>query len=269
MNNKNMKMHYGLRKMPFSADVDVKDYYQLNNMLNVQSGISFTLESSMNYALIGEIGAGKSSLLDYVIDSINRQEQYRLIKVVGGKWGMTEFLRTVLSEFNSSTTTNRPSRMLRELGTAIDGIKEDGLKPVLCVDEAHLLDSSIFQQLHLLSQQGKKGMMPIVLVGQYDLVDKLKQPLARPFLSRIGDSFTVQALSQNEALGYIDHHLNEIAQISLSTIEEQAKIAITQLGLNVMRNINRIALKSLHIAMLNDRTQVCVSDVKEAHTQPI
>jgi general secretion pathway protein A len=260
-----VQQYFGFKKMPFSATIEIEDYFKLTSMLDVEEGIKFTSEVGSTYTLMGEIGSGKSTILDYAINNLNKKEKLMMVKVVGGKWGMTEFISTILRAFSSPVTTNRISILMHELGVAVDASYSEGLKPILCVDESHLLNSDIFQQLHLLSQQGQKGLMPLVLVGQNDLLDKLRQPLARPLYSRIGDAYQVEALSSSEAIAYIDHHLKNIAGVSPSVIEDKAKIAIGQFSNNIMRSMNELAYRSLRIAMKNERTYVSWADVNVAN----
>jgi type II secretory pathway predicted ATPase ExeA len=265
----NIQQYFGFRKMPFSSNISIVDFYKLESMLKVKEDIDFAIESSMDYALVGEIGSGKSSILDYIISETNKQNRFRMIKVVGGKWKMTEFLRTVLNGFNYSITSNRPSIMLNQIGKSIDTLQAEGIFPVICIDETELLDPEVFVQLHLLSQQGKKNPMPIVMVGQEDLLGRLRQPLARPLCSRIGSSYRLESLTQEEALGYLNHHLSEIAKVSPSLINDNAKLAIAQNGANIMRNMNNLALKSLKVAMQNNRQEVTMADVSQAKKQGI
>jgi type II secretory pathway predicted ATPase ExeA len=58
---------------------------------------------------------------------------------------------------------------------------------VLIIDEAHLLRTEVFAQMHLISQHlfDSQSLLPIVLAGQPILADKLLYHPCRPFASRV------------------------------------------------------------------------------------
>ena len=61
-----------------------------------------------------------------------------------------------------------------------------GQTPVLIIDEASLMRLEVFAQIHTLSQfdMDSKPLLPIVLAGQNNLVDKLMFHTSRPLASR-------------------------------------------------------------------------------------
>ncbi len=67
----------------------------------------------------------------------------------------------------------------------------------------------IFAQLHTLSQfdMDSKPILPIVLAGQNNLVDKLMFHTSRPLASRIIGRSHLEGLKHKDMAGYIKHHL--------------------------------------------------------------
>jgi type II secretory pathway predicted ATPase ExeA len=248
--NTDIRTFYGFKQIPFSAEIQPKQMYLLASMVEISNRIQFAIQHSMYFTIIGDVGAGKSTSLRYALHQLPAKS-YQVIDLVGGQWSFVEVLRQCMAALGIFTRTNQPSSMLRQIHEALDLIYNEGKRPVLFIDEGHLFTSDVFAQLHLISQQSlaKANVIPIVLCGQDGLFEKLRNPQARPLMSRILDGYNLHSLSQEECFGYIEHHIREIGGTDTPIFDKPALIAISQVSAGIPRNINSVCLLALQYGM--------------------
>jgi len=202
--NTDIRTFYGFKQIPFSPELKPEQMYLLSSMVEISKKIQFAIQNSMYFTLIGDVGAGKSTTLRYVLQ--------------------------LMASLGLFTRTNQPSTMLRQIHEALDLIYNDGKRPVLVIDECHHFTGDFYAQLHLISQQNlaKANVIPIVMCGQEGLFEKLRNPQARPLMSRILDGYNLRSLTQDECFGYIEHHLKTIGGRGSEIFDKPALIAVSQ-----------------------------------------
>jgi type II secretory pathway predicted ATPase ExeA len=62
---------FGLKKDPFTPDIDRKEILETAAIKGVQSGILHAVEIGASTLLTGDIGSGKSTALRYVIGGLH------------------------------------------------------------------------------------------------------------------------------------------------------------------------------------------------------
>lgn len=77
------------------------------------------------------------------------------------------------------------------------------------IDEAQNLNIHQLEQIRLLSnlETEKDKLLQIILVGQPELLDKLKKPSLRQLNSRVSVRYHIQPLARDEIKKYINHRL--------------------------------------------------------------
>lgn len=245
-----VRNYYGFKQLPFSSDLKKEQLYKLQSMLDISDKIQFAVQNSMYFAIIGEVGAGKSTALRYASEQLPAKH-FQSLYIVGVSCSFVELLRQCMASVGVYVRTNQQSSMLRTMYEAFAHIRDEGKSPVIFLDECHLYNSDVFTQLHLISQQSLEGgkIVPIVMCGQESLFDKLRSPFARPLHSRILDGYNVKSLSQDECFGYITHHLETIGGSRKDIFDPQALIAISQVSAGIPRRINATCLLALQHAM--------------------
>lgn len=260
-----MRNYFGFRSYPFAADVKVEQMYKLSSMMEISEGIDFAVQQSMYFAIIGDVGSGKTTALRYSL-SLLPAKKYVAINAVGGEYSFIELMRHVMACLGQFTRTTQQTMMLRYIYDGLEALRADGKIPIFCLDEAHLLKTDVYAQLHLLSQQSHQQpkVMPMVICGQEGLFEKLNSYHARPVMSRILNGYNLKSLSQDECIGYIQHQLSVIGGGEPDIFEQTALIAVTQASAGLPRRVNAICLKALKNAMDCGRRSVTADDVRMA-----
>jgi type II secretory pathway predicted ATPase ExeA len=248
--NTDIRTFYGFRQMPFSPELKPEQMYLLSSMVEISDKIQFAIQNGMYFVIIGDVGAGKSTSLRYALHQLPAKS-YQVIDLVGGQWSFIEMLRQFMSALGIMTRSNQPSMMLSQIHEALDLVYAEGKRPVLFVDECHLFAPDLYAQLHLISQRNlsRANVIPIVMCGQEGLFEKLRNPHARPLMSRVLDGYNLHSLTQDECFGYIDHHLKVIGGRTTPIFDKPALIAVSQVSAGIPRNINSVCLLALQHGM--------------------
>ena len=249
------KTFFGLRKEPFCQDIRVEDLYPLPGLQAAAERFRYALNLGAASIITGDVGSGKSTALRYAASKLH-PSQYKVVSVVASTGSMADFLRQICHSFDVDGQTNSLARLTSTLRTAIVEISQRKQTPVLIIDEASLMRLEVFAQIHTLSQfdMDSKPLLPIVLAGQNNLVDKLMFHTSRPLASRIIGRSHLEGLKYKDMAGYIQHHL-KIAGSKDQLFCDEAILAIHQGSGGLLRRANLLAKGAL-VAAANEKCQI-------------
>lgn len=256
--------YFECSKTPFPQVISTKDLFILPQLKMVAEMTEFAFQNNMFYAVIGAVGCGKSSALQYACERLTKAHA-KIINVVGGIWSFTELLRQILAALSMEFKPYQPSVMIRLIQEKLIAIQNDGKKCIIIIDECHLLKQDVFSQLHILSQHpdAKNALFSLMLCGQEELAEKLSSPTARPILSRIAEGYYVSALSHDDFDDYIDHHL-KLAGTKTDVFEPLGREAIWQCSNANLRSIGTTCLSAMQYAANNDMRTVNAECVRKS-----
>jgi general secretion pathway protein A len=262
--NMPVSQYFELSHAPFPQMLTPNQMYQLPQLQTVAEMAEFAFDNNMFYAIIGAVGCGKSSALQYACDRL-KAKQATIINIVGGIWSFTELLRQILAALMIEFKPYQPSVMVRLVQERLLATQHDGKKCIILIDEAHLLKSDIYSQLHILNQhpEAKQSLFSLMLCGQEELAEKLSTPQARPLLSRIAEGYYVSALSYENFDAYIDHHL-KLAGAKRPIFDSMGLDAIWQSSNANLRSIGNTALAAMQYAANHELLQVTAECVRKS-----
>ena len=118
---------------------------------------------------------------------------------------------------------------------------------VLIIDEAQDLSDELLEQVRLLSnlETDRQKLMQIVLMGQPELRDKLRQPALRQLRQRITVRYHLLPLDLEETADYIHHRLSQAGANGSPRFEAGAVKLIYKYSGGIPRLINAVCDKTL------------------------
>lgn len=259
--------HFGLQKDPFAQDIRIEDLYPLPGLQAATERFMYGLQLGAVSIVTGDVGSGKSTALRYASSKLH-PSRYKVVSLVGSTGSMIDILRQLCSGFDVEGSSNSLAKLIRTLRSAITEITRRKQIPVLIIDEASLLRVEIFAQLHAVSQfdMDSKPLLPMVLAGQNNLLDKLMYHTSRPLASRIIGRSHLEGLRHKDMAGYIRHHL-QIAGVKEQLFAEEAILAIHQGSGGLLRRANLLAKGALIAAAHEKCTVVSAEHVRMASTE--
>src|SRR6202000_3241452 len=173
----------------------------LNSLLSgIKEGRGF-------FALIAELGMGKTTLLYQLLDELH--DSQRTVFLFQTQCNSREFFQYLLNELGVDTKGMDLVSMHGKLNEILFAEMIAGRRFVLIVDEAQNLEDSVLETVRLLSnfETSYAKLLQIVLAGQPQLAEKLGQQRHAQLWQRIAVLKHLDALSPEETAGYIRHRL--------------------------------------------------------------
>jgi len=264
-----LKHFFALKKDPFPQDIPVKQIYILPGLPPLEKRTQFMLNLRSISLITGEVGCGKSTSLRYVCSKLH-SSKYKIIHIIGGRYGMMEFLRSILYQFGISIHSYQSSHLMKVICEQLLEVVGRKEIPLLVVDEAHLLRIDIFAQLHTMIQLDfdSRPVLLTILCGQDILLDKLMTPDERPLASRIIGRSYLEAIKFEIMQEYLEHHLH-LAGTKLKLFSDEAALAIHQGSGGLLRRANNLAKGALLSAAMEQCKTVSPEHVRLASTELI
>jgi type II secretory pathway predicted ATPase ExeA len=190
--------------------------------------------------LTGEVGTGKTTLLRTVLSSFAK-DRVSTAFVFNPCLDVLDFLEFVLTDFGVSPNTRTKSGMLLQLNRwLINRFRDDGLCAIV-VDEAQNLSWELMEEIRLLTnlETSSEKLVQIILSGQPELEEKLRDPSVRQLRQRISLWCRTRPLTSEETKAYIAKRLR-IAGASQPVFTPEAVQLVHYYSKGIPRLINLI-----------------------------
>jgi type II secretory pathway predicted ATPase ExeA len=231
---------YDLKDKPFSLLPDPDFLFLSEKHAIALSLLEYSLTGQAGFCVItGEIGSGKTTLVRAFLKRIDKDFTVGLISNTHSS--LRDVASWVLTSFGQKPVGVSPAETYQELMTFLISEYGAGRQCIVIVDEAQNLTIDALEELRLLSNinSGRDLLLQMVLVGQPELLEKLKRPELVQFAQRIAISHHLAPLSYAETRRYIQHRL-KVAGAKGPIFTEMAMGAVQYFSGGVPRLINSI-----------------------------
>lgn len=211
----------------------------------------------------GEVGAGKTSLLQHLMGTLGPELTVGLVANAFG--GRDDLLRWILQAFGlEHGQEDYVALVARIQGFLIEEYSQ-GRRCVLLFDEAQNLSVEALEELRMLTNinAGPDVLLQLVLVGQPGLRDRISRPEMAQFSQRIAAYCHLPTLSEAATAGYIAHRLSDVGGAA-ETFAPEACAQVFRITGGVPRLINQLCDFALLYAF-EDGSQV----VTAAHVDQV
>lgn len=260
MNASGYRSFFGLRREPFSANLELDGILKTPDLLAANERLLYAIRLGAMALVTGEVGAGKSTALRWAAGQLH-PSQYRVLWVTASAGSILELYRQLLSELDINTASSSRAVLTRLIrGQIVELAANKRQQPVLIIDEASLLRLDVFAELHTISQfEGdSKPWLPIILAGQNNLADNLLYRSAAPLASRIVARSHLASVDRQGMEDYLIHHLKRTG-LKNNPFEPAAVTAIHQGSGGLFRKANNLARGAM-LAAANDKSLTVTAD---------
>lgn len=236
---------YCMNERPFSKTPDPRFLYLSRGHREALARLMYVAEEREIALLTGEIGCGKTTLSRALMDNLG--DDYRFCFIVNPRLSAVEFLRSIARAFSPLPPAEDKESILNQIADAVFMLHNEGMSPVLIVDEAQLIsDMEIFDEIRLLTnfQLDDRNLITIILMGQPELRGMLSSPVFEPLRQRITMQFHLTPLEIDDVQEYLDCRL-EVAGGFAGLFTPDAVQRIYDLSQGVPRRINQIATNAI------------------------
>ena len=188
MMNKKLLALYSLKYNPFSAEIPTSALY----LTPATESFCWRIENQVGeggFALVsGEPGSGKSAALRLLSDRLSALQDVMVGLLSRPQASILDFYRELGYLFGVALSPHNRwngAKALREKWQA--QIEASLYRPVLMIDEAQEMNTSVFSELRLLSSTNldSRSILLVILAGDSRLTDRLHHTDLLPIASRI------------------------------------------------------------------------------------
>ncbi|MFA6901698.1 MAG: AAA family ATPase [Gallionellaceae bacterium] len=279
--------HFGLREQPFSLTPDTSFFFACTGYQEALNTLLVAARSGEGFIkIVGEVGNGKTLLCRKFLATLNDSESTTDIgtqnEAVASSRMKSKFatayipnpyleprslLMALAGEFHIQLDPHVDQNLLlRGLTMALLNFAREGKRALVCLDEAQAMPLESLEVLRLLTnlETEKRKLMQVVLFGQPELDERLKQNSVRQLRQRISFQYQLKGLHRDEIDRYLRHRMRVAGYSGETLFSRSAVWRMYRVTYGTPRLINIIAHKALMLAYGEGRQQVLDSHVRRA-----
>lgn len=255
---------YGLTKEPFTKEVPVEELFEHEGHSAAVTRLKAALEGHSSAVLTGESGTGKT----FVVRALEAKlpaGRYRVHYIHNATVNLRDFYRQLSAALGLEPRAT-PAALFRSVSAHVEELAtEQKLRPVLVLDEAHLVPLPVLGHLHILMNfhRDSQPLLSIVLLGLPELRDRLTRNVLASLAARLPVRVVLGPLSAGGVADYLRHRMRT-AGSSQEVFSEDAGLLIAEATGGVLRKIDVLAASALEVACEGKGTLVDASVVEEA-----
>jgi general secretion pathway protein A len=201
---------YGFTEKPFQITPNPAFLYRSSKHDTALTYLEYGLTENVGFILLtGEIGSGKTTLVQYILGRLESDIEAAVI--FNTNVSAEELLSLILQEFEITRPAGGKADVLTALNAFLIDRYARRKRVLLIIDEGQNLSDEALEEVRMLSnlQSDNQSLLQIMLVGQPELITRLKQPSMRQFSQRIAASYHLTGLNREETEKYIAHRLRK------------------------------------------------------------
>ncbi len=230
---------YGLKEKPFNLTPDPDYLYMSPGHENVYNHLEYAIQESKGFVVVsGEVGAGKTTLINYLLRKIPQTSHVGIINNTLVQ--PQELLMMICQEFELDIKNSERTVLLDCFYKYLLERYSNRERVILIIDEAQNLPEKSLEEIRMLSnlESEKEHLIQMILVGQPQLKEKLRRKSLEQFVQRVTVYCHLDALDKTQVNHYILHRLSIAGAQNLDIFDSEALNAVFRHSLGIPRLIN-------------------------------
>ena len=267
---------FNLKENPFNVNPDPRYLVLTKHTEEALAVLTYGVLRRKGFILLtGEVGTGKTTLLNKLLDHLHRQRVSTAF-LFNSRLNVAQFFDFMLADFGIPCDTSSPKTMksqaLRRLNQWLLERYKAGETAVLVIDEAQNLSRQVLEEIRLLTnlETSTEKLLQIVLSGQPELEHKLNQPELRQLRQRITLRCKTYPLTLEESRGYILRRLQIAMRNGKGTsasaagiFNTEALVRVYHFSRGIPRVVNLLCEHALIAAYAQQRKPVSSDTIEE------
>ena len=251
--------HYGLSGPPFQLTPDPRFWFESGTHKKAMAYLGYGLSQGEGFIVVtGEIGAGKTTLVGHLMDTLD-PARVAAFTIVSTQVEGDDMLRLIAQAFGLPTEGVEKAQLLGRIERYLAETGRTGRRSLLIVDEAQNLPVSALEELRMLSNfhSGAQSLLQIFLLGQPEFRDRLAEsPSLEQMQQRVIATHHLEPMTAEEALPYIEHRLKRVNWSGRPRFTTEAAMMLHAASAGIPRKLNTLATRALLMASLDNATVI-------------
>lgn len=202
---------YGLSGRPFQLTPDPVFYFESATHRKALSYLGYGLAQGEGFIVItGEVGAGKSTLVSHLMQSVDKA-RLTAATIVTSQLDGLDMVHMAAESFGIDTRGLDKAATLKSIENFLHAEARTGRRCLLVVDEAQNLSIDALEELRMLSnfQLGASALLQIFLLGQPEFRDLVRDaPELEQLRQRVIATHHLEPMQADEVEPYVKHRLS-------------------------------------------------------------
>ena len=232
---------YGLKEKAFNLNPDPEYFYMSREHEDAYRHLEYAISESKGFAVItGEVGSGKTTLINYLLYKLELDINIGLI--TNTNIPASQFLKAICREFEIDVDVREKVDIMEIFQDFLLERYAQNERVLLIIDEAQNISLEAMEEIRMLSnlEAEKSHLIQIILIGQPELKSKLQRHDLKQFAQRVSTHYHINGLNKDEVNNYIRYRLEVGEAENLDIFQEDAIELIYQHSLGIPRIINVI-----------------------------
>lgn len=247
--------HFGLNQAPFRITPNTDFFFGGGNRGPILEALIYAVTHGEGIIKVsGEVGSGKTMLCNMLMQRL--PENVETVYLANPSVSPEEILHAIAFELHLDI--DRAATRLEVMQKVQEHLLKrhaDGKRVVIFVEESQGMPIATLEEMRLLSNLETKNdkLLQIVLFGQPELDENLRQPNIRQLRERITHSFGLTPLAADEVREYLMFRMRAAGYHGPDLFSDAVVKQITRASGGLTRRINLIADKAL-LAAFSENT---------------
>jgi general secretion pathway protein A len=241
------KNFFGLRVNPFNPNPDPRFLFLTGATREALAALAYGIRNRKGFLLLtGEVGTGKTTLINRLLEWLS-EEKVATAFIFNSRLNEGEFFDFVLNDFGIPCESRDKSQRLIRLNQWLLDRYRERRTAVLIVDEAQNLSNDVLEEIRLLTnmETTQEKLLQIILSGQPELEEKLRDPALRQLRQRITIRCATAPLTREEMQSYVTERLRVAGANGTPIFSVEAVDAVYKHSQGIPRIANLLCEHSL------------------------
>ncbi|ACL73474.1 Type II secretory pathway component ExeA (predicted ATPase)-like protein [Thioalkalivibrio sulfidiphilus HL-EbGr7] len=248
---------FNLDRPPFQLAPDSGFLYMSKPHARALAYMKYTVLNRDGFAVVtGEIGSGKTIVLERLLDSLD--DSVTVARIHQTQLSEVEFLQHLATILGIKSPQGTKVELIEKLNRYLADQGRRRRSVLLVVDESQNLGVTALEEIRLLSdgESSRNKVLSVILVGQPELADRLDDPVLEQLEQRIRLRFHLRPLNVGEIGEYIRHRLEVAGWQGADLFDDHAVELIHHYTGGIPRLINVLCDTVLLAAFIEETREV-------------
>ena len=258
--------HFGLTQPPFKITPNTEFFFPGGNRGAILDALLYAISHGEGIIKVsGEVGSGKTMLCRMLETCL--PQQIESVYLANPSVSPDEILHAIAFELQLPFGDNEPRiKVMQELHNYLLERHMQKRQVVVFVEESQSMPLATLEEIRLLSnlETGSHKLLQIVLFGQPELDEILRQQQIRQLRERITYSFSLKPLNAQEIKEYLMFRMRTAGYRGPDLFSHGVVHMITKASEGLTRRVNLLADKALLAAFADNTHTIKPKHIKAA-----